>query len=96
MDAAYKLVQVDERLTMKLSPGKATAPGAKQVFRRPHYDDLLGLRGEPVPADGEPLLVPIMRAGRLVSPPDPLAAAQQRCTADLMALPPTARQLPSV
>lgn len=93
LDAAYKLVQVDERLTMKLSPGKATAPGAKQVFRRPHYDDLLGLRGEPVPADGEPLLVPIMRAGRLVSPPDPLAAAQKRCTADLMALPPTARQL---
>lgn len=34
LDSAYKLVEYDQRPVLKLSEGKATAPGCKQVFRR--------------------------------------------------------------
>jgi nicotinic acid phosphoribosyltransferase len=51
------------------------------------------LREEPPPPGCQPLLVPVMRRGRPVSNPEPLAAAQQRCRADLADLPPAARAL---
>ena len=54
----------------KLSPGKKTYPMAKQVFRRRDRSDRFC--GDHVTradesAEGEPLLVPILQAGRLVS-----------------------------
>src|SRR6266545_2299217 len=45
LDTAYKLVRYGERPVAKLSPGKPSLPGAKQVFRGRATDgDLLGLR----------------------------------------------------
>ena len=35
VDTVYKLVEYDGRPVLKLSPAKATAPGAKQVWRGP-------------------------------------------------------------
>ena len=92
LDSAYKLVSYDGRPVMKLSAGKTSPPGAKQVYRGPD-GDVLALRDEPPPPGHQPLLVPVMRQGQRVSAPEPLAAAVQRCRADLAWLPLTARAL---
>ncbi len=95
LDSAYKLVAYAGRPVMKLSTGKVTRPGAKQVFRGP-TGDLLGLRDETAPPDHEPLLVPVMRAGRPVTPADDvadLAAARARFDRDLAWLSGAARRL---
>jgi nicotinate phosphoribosyltransferase len=93
LDTAYKLVDYDGRPVMKLSAGKATTPGAKQVFRRPRFNDRLGTRDEPPPPDGEPLLVPVMKNGHRIGPADLLDNARHRLQADLAALPYTARRI---
>ena len=49
LDMAYKLVEYDGRPVMKLSTGKVTAPGPKQVFRAPGCVDLLARRDEKAP-----------------------------------------------
>jgi len=92
LDTAYKLVAYAGRPVMKLSPGKVTQPGAKQVYRGPG-GDLLTLDGEAAPPDRNPLLVTVMRHGRRVAAPEPLARARHRCVADLAWLPPAARAL---
>src|SRR5439155_17224817 len=58
LESVYKLVAYDGRPVMKLSAGKATAPGAKQIFRGPD-GDVVGLREEPTPAGSEPVLAPV-------------------------------------
>ena len=92
LDSAYKLVTYAGRPVMKLSPGKATAPGAKQVYRGPG-GDVIALRDEPPRPGGEPLLVPVMRGGQRRNGREPLAEAQRRCATDLARLPPAARAL---
>src|SRR5271157_5681666 len=92
LDSAYKLVSYDGRPVMKLSAGKTSPPGAKQVYRGPD-GDVLALRDEPPPPGHQPLLVPVMRQGQRVSAPELLTAAVQRCRADLAWLPLTARAL---
>ncbi|GGR97993.1 nicotinate phosphoribosyltransferase [Micromonospora fulviviridis] len=98
LDSAYKLVAYGDRPVLKLSPGKATLPAAKQVFRDPTgaAGDVVGLRDEPPPAGREPLLVPVMRGGRRLDPADPaeaVRAARGRFDADLAWLPEPARRL---
>jgi nicotinate phosphoribosyltransferase len=61
LDLAYKLVELDGRPMLKLSPGKATLPGPKQVWRVAGHD-VLGLAGGE--NAGEPLLLEVMRDGR--------------------------------
>jgi len=94
LDTAYKLTEYDGRPVMKLSEGKATLPGAKQVHRG-SAGDLLALRREPPPPGHRPLLIPVMRHGRRLHPPEPLAALKQRCAAELAALPAASRALRS-
>ncbi|MEU0154024.1 nicotinate phosphoribosyltransferase [Micromonospora fulviviridis] len=98
LDSAYKLVAYGDRPVLKLSPGKATLPAAKQVFRDPTgaAGDVVGLRDEPPPGGREPLLVPVMRGGRRLDPADPaeaVRAARGRFDADLTRLPEPARRL---
>jgi nicotinate phosphoribosyltransferase len=94
LDTAYKLVEYARRPVMKLSPGKQTRPGAKQVYRDDlAAGDVLATRSEPAPLRGAPLLVPVMRGGELVHPAEPVAVARDRLSADLAALPAAARQL---
>jgi nicotinate phosphoribosyltransferase len=94
LDSAYKLVAYGDRPVLKLSAGKATLPGAKQVWRRfPIVEDVLATRAEPGPVGFEPLLVPVMRGGRRVEPPDTIEAARQRLDRDLDGLPSAARDL---
>ncbi|MEZ4440274.1 MAG: nicotinate phosphoribosyltransferase [Polyangiaceae bacterium] len=76
---------------MKLSEGKATYPGAHQVFRR-HEDgmlveDRLGLASEPVPDGFEALLVPRVAAGARLDQAASLEAARAHALAELARLP---------
>ncbi|MEU3447512.1 nicotinate phosphoribosyltransferase [Streptomyces thermolilacinus] len=86
LDSAYKLVEYDGRPVMKLSSGKVTAPGRKQVFRTAGQPDRITLWDEPPPAGAEPLLRTVMRDGRRTGPPDDLAAAHARLAADVATL----------
>jgi nicotinate phosphoribosyltransferase len=54
VDSAYKLVEYDGRPVMKLSSAKVTAPGPKQVFRRPGCAEVIGLADEQPPDEGRP------------------------------------------
>ncbi len=95
LDLAYKLVEYDGRPRMKLSEGKITYPGRKQVFRRYtgtglFYEDHLGLREENLP--GEPLLKCFMREGELLESPPPLSAIRERALEEIARLPAEVRE----
>jgi len=103
LDSTYKLVAcVDERgrevPVIKLSSGKLTLPGRKQVWRI-HRDgrfmgDLIGCENQPHRAfeaaghdPANPLLSPAMRNGDVVANSPPLEQIQRRAAAQLDALP---------
>lgn len=92
LDSAYKLVRHGTRDVMKLSPGKATLPGPKQVHRRRGaMADVIARRDEPIPPGHDALLAPVVQHGRLVRPDaTDLTEARHRLDADLAALPPAA------
>ncbi len=95
----YKLVERGEggrRVpVMKLSEGKVSWPGEKQVFRVYGADgtlerDVIDLAGAEPPSGArvEPLLVPVMREGRLIEDaPLSLSDARERCARGLASLP---------
>ena len=94
LDTAYKLVQYGERPVMKLSSGKMTAPGRKQVQRTADpFADLVALRDEPVPPGAAGLLELRMAGGRRLGPGPSLADGGRRFEAGLRALPANARSL---
>ncbi len=71
-DIAYKLVEYDGRPVLKLSTGKVSWPGRKQIFRVAAADgrlqkDIIALRDEHVP-HAEALLAKVMENGRIASP----------------------------
>ncbi|MBV8160088.1 MAG: nicotinate phosphoribosyltransferase [Acidimicrobiia bacterium] len=94
LETVYKLVAYDGRPVMKLSAGKATTPGPKQIFRGP-TGDVIALRDEPSPPGAEPLLVPVMVDGRRTrdGSDDSLAVARDRLESDLRRLPDRAKQI---
>ncbi|CAN5197781.1 nicotinate phosphoribosyltransferase [soil metagenome] len=96
LGTVYKLVEDETGPKMKLSEGKGSLPGRKQVFRfceNDRYDyDVLGLVDEAF-AGGRPLLEPVMVGGRRLAPAPPVADLAERCRAALDALPPTLRRL---
>ena len=91
LDTAYKLVAYDGRPVMKLSSGKATLPGQKQVFRAPGCVDLIGLRTQPPPSDSTPMLEQVVRSGRRCAAPltaaEIVATGRERFRTDLADLP---------
>lgn len=95
LDCAYKLVEYAGAPRRKRSEGKATWPGRKQVWRRARggvFDhDLLTVEGEP--QEGEPLLRPVMRAGRPTAGPEPLERVRRRVREQVAALPEALRAL---
>jgi nicotinate phosphoribosyltransferase len=96
LDMAYKIVRYGGRDVLKLSGGKETWPGPKQVFRREIrgqlQGDSLGLSGEQCPEGSRPLLDPVMADGRRLEPVISLDAARTRCAEALAALPAETRQ----
>jgi len=90
-DIIYKLVEYDGKPVLKLSSGKKTWVGKKQVFR--YYDDhakmredLLGLMGEDHP-EAESLIEVVIDDGRLVCPLEPLELIRDRFAKELETLP---------
>ncbi len=97
----YKLVEVERggevREAAKLSAAKVTYPGCKQVYRQTdsrgdYAGDVIALEDESMP--GEPLLLPVMRGGKRMSPAEPLAELQKRCQSQIERLPAAVRGLP--
>jgi len=102
LSGVYKLAEVDRGgasvPTQKLSAGKRTLPGRKQVWRRVTRDgvaagDVVGLETEPALDGAPPLLEPVMRAGRPVKPAESLEALRHRAIASVGLLPAPLRRL---
>jgi nicotinate phosphoribosyltransferase len=87
-DMAYKLVQYDGRPVLKLSTGKKTLLGEKQVFRTRTdaslVEDAIALRDEKL--NGDPLLKSVMKHGNREQPPEPLKEIQARFKEEFAAL----------
>ena len=97
LDMAYKLQEYAGKARRKSSPGKATWPGPKQVFRersaaQQYLADRIAWLGEPPPI-GQPLLCEVMCAGRRSAPLPPLGEVREYCRAEMRALPATVRRL---
>ena len=90
-DSVYKLVEFDGSPRHKLSPGKETLPGPKQVYRLtssgPFTGDIIATATERQPDGGEPLLVEAMADGRRTAAPEPLSLIRERLAAQLERLP---------
>lgn len=97
LDCAYKLQSYAGIPKRKRSEGKATWPGAKQVYRRIGAEgDLAGdvlTTVEDVSPQGEALIRPMMRRGRRIAPPPALAQTQARAAEQLTRLPGRLRAL---
>jgi nicotinate phosphoribosyltransferase len=96
LDCAYKLQDYRGTPKRKLSEGKATWPGRKQVWRS--YDSDGRMRGDILSLEtdkqtGEPLIEPVMRNGKRVAPAPTLAQIRERAATDLARLPEKLRQL---
>jgi nicotinate phosphoribosyltransferase len=93
----YKLVEDEKGFRIKLSTGKATLPGRKQVWRRfdaegQPEEDLVSLIDEPAPPGAVPLLQDVMRAGTRLDRAT-LEEIRRRCTERLAMLPEEHRTL---
>jgi nicotinate phosphoribosyltransferase len=91
VDIVYKIVRYKGRDVRKLSPGKRTLAGEKQVFRRSdsngrYREDIVGLRSEEIDG-GIPLLEKVMQSGKVLRPHPSLQAIQGRFKSGFAALP---------
>lgn len=88
LDVAYKLCSYGGQPRMKLSTGKRSLPGFKQVYRQSGGDrferDVIATEDESV--DGEPLLETVMRNGERQGTSD-LEKARERSSGQLERLP---------
>jgi nicotinate phosphoribosyltransferase len=96
LDCAYKLQEYAGTPRRKRSEGKATWPARKQVYRQ--YDAEGRIATDTVTLvdevhEGVPLIQPVMRGGKRVSPPSPLASLRKRAIAELARLPKSLQQL---
>lgn len=96
LSAVYKLAEYSGRPVLKLSTGKDSLPGRKQVWRRERdgvlESDTIGLDGEEG-LGGRPLLEQVMAAGSRVGGAPSLADARETCARVLASLPEGLRSL---
>jgi nicotinate phosphoribosyltransferase len=99
LGSVYKLVEDESGYRVKLSAGKVTLPGRKQVWRvfnesdQMEYD-VLSLADESAPlSHAAPLLQMVMREGKRLTLSEPLARARERCHKSLQTLPPELRRI---
>ncbi|HWK96185.1 MAG TPA: nicotinate phosphoribosyltransferase [Pseudolabrys sp.] len=96
LDCAYKLQEYKGTPKRKLSEGKQTWPGRKQVWRSYGANgrmsgDVLSLESDT--QAGEPLIEPVMRGGARLKPASSLAQIRERAARDLARLPEPLRLL---
>ncbi len=97
LDIAYKLVEYDGRPILKLSSGKKTWVGKKQVYRFYGEDgkmnhDRLCLHDESDTA-AEPLLETVMVDGKPTRKPEPLETIRSRIASEFMRMPEPLRDI---
>jgi nicotinate phosphoribosyltransferase len=97
LNMAYKMVMYNGRPVMKLSSGKISLAGPKQVFRQRTKDgffkrDLIGLLDEDI-ADSESLLAPVMKDGKRLFPAEPLPKIRELFRKEFALLPETYKDL---
>ncbi len=90
LECAYKLVEYEGHPRRKRSEGKVSWPGRKQVFRR--YGDSRRMESDVLTIEGdaqagEPLIQPVMRAGRRLLTAEPLVRLRERCARERTRLP---------
>jgi len=96
LDCAYKLQEYAGKPRRKRSEGKQTWPGRKQVYRSFDADGRMASDVVTLEMDvqtGEPLLVPVMRAGRRLTPAPTVADIRSHAAASLARLPEPLRRL---
>jgi len=98
LDCAYKLQEYAGTPRRKLSEGKVTWPGRKQVWRASESNgriasDVLSLENDVLP--GETLIAPVMRNGKRIAPAPSLAQIRERAARELARLPEPLRRLHS-
>jgi nicotinate phosphoribosyltransferase len=96
LDCAYKLQEYAGVPRKKASPGKATWPGRKQVWR--HYDPEGRMSGDTVSLEddrptGVPLVARVMTQGQRVAPAPTLAEIRTHAARELETLPASLRRL---
>jgi nicotinate phosphoribosyltransferase len=96
LDCAYKLQEYAGRPRRKLSEGKVTWPGRKQVWRNFGGDgrmsgDTLSLENDS--QKGDLLVVPVVRAGKRIAPAPTLSQIREHAARELARLPEPLRQL---
>lgn len=102
MSTVYKLVELDRSGeavgVVKLSPGKETLPGPKQVWRTAQggraIRDMIAADDEPPVPGAQPLLKEVMRAGRATEHLETsLTRIRECCRATIASLPDALHQL---
>lgn len=96
LDCAYKLQEYAGVPRRKLSEGKQTWPGRKQVWRS--HDAAGTMSGDVLSTEdnrhpGDALITQVMSKGRRLSPPPSLADSRKRAAANLAQLPAPLRAL---
>jgi nicotinate phosphoribosyltransferase len=97
LDTGYKMVEYAGRPVLKLSSGKVSLAGTKQVFRLKDdrgllRKDLIGLHDDSAP-EGEPLLQEVMKGGKRLLPSEPLDLIRKRFLDEFGSLPETYKKL---
>ena len=82
VDVVYKMVRFKDRDVRKLSPGKVTFAGEKQIFRKVNskgyfLEDIIGVRDECI-SGSEPLLEKVMENGNVLNPHPTLEKIRER------------------
>lgn len=98
VNGVYKLVEIDGIPVMKESSTKVTYPGRKQIYRLMEGGKMKGDRlclineSESINPSSIGLLQLVMKDGKLVNQPEPLAAIAERTAASVASLPPECRR----
>ena len=99
LDCVYKMVEYDGRPVLKLSEGKRTLPGGKQVFRRiddgMYAGDVIACADEPAPPGAVPLLREVMRDGARLTAAPALTELRDRFAQEFGRLPSAHKRLRS-
>jgi len=101
ISGVYKLIKYNNVPKIKVSEEKLTYPGIKQVYRICGNDgmfkeDILSLANEPIPPNSEPLLIPIMKNGELITKVPNIDEIQEFYLENIKNLPDFYKQLEKV
>jgi nicotinate phosphoribosyltransferase len=95
LDCAYKIQEYRGKPRRKLSEGKVTWPGRKQVWREVKngrmFGDIVSVETDQQP--GEPLVVQVMNGGKRVKPAETLTTIRARAAGELSRLPDALQKL---